>query len=144
MLSALHGNSGLPVLEKFHVGYAYRRVTSDIYQPTRHTQPPPFAPSANGINYASLFIVGLIFRTFLFIYSFQQCFYFICSTCLLLTRVAGWVGLMSAWRGAERSGRTLRKSGQSLDEQSSRGGPLTNIMAEVSPIEAEPLSLPDV
>jgi len=38
---------------------------------------PTLAPPANGINYASWFIVGLIFRTYLFIYSCDFCFHFV-------------------------------------------------------------------
>jgi len=69
---------------------------NDTYQRTRHAQlnRPTLEPPANGINYPSLFIDGLIFRTFLFIYSCQQRFCFICSTLLIVE--LGWVGLMSA------------------------------------------------
>jgi hypothetical protein len=46
---------------------------------------PTLAPPANGINYASWFIVGFIFRTYLFIYSCIYSFsFFIFSFCPVL------------------------------------------------------------
>ena len=47
---------------------------------------PTVAPPANGINYASWFIVGFIFRTYLIFYSLQNLFF---SFIVLLGLIVG-------------------------------------------------------
>ena len=71
---------------------------------------PTLAPPANGINYVSWFIVGFIFRTYLFIYSCQAFVLFysfsvlFCWVVLSLREILN--SLVEVWR----------KSGGSLEE----------------------------
>ena len=78
---------------------------------------PTLAPPANGINYVSWFIVGFIFRTSLSLYlCMPTLFDFVIIICLVLFVVgSGWAGMMSAWRDAELSGRSLKSGGLNFD-----------------------------
>ena len=112
-LSAPHGNSGLLVSRNFHAGYAHRRITSYIYQltcPPCSTVPHSRRPQMGSTTQVRSSMTLSSVRFYLFIHT-NNAFISFLLPCSLLSRVAGWVGLMSAPAGA------LRKSGQSLDDK---------------------------
>ena len=75
---------------------------------------PTLAPPANGINYASWFIVGFIFRTYLSIHLCMHAtlFYFIMIMIICPVLFLVETGLVSAWRDADRS---LKSGGLNFD-----------------------------